>query len=157
MTASRRRRSPAYHAVDFALVRRLQGCYWPEDVFGVYTRDAVLRAVPEARFRDEAWRGKQDPDDLTYDLGRVHFFVRQLQRGARVRPIVVATQVYPTRGGSPCWGPPFIDDGHHRFAAAVLARIGKISMEFTGLLSTRDWLVGSRRRLPPELAGAVHV
>jgi hypothetical protein len=133
-------------------VRRLKDCYWPNGIFGVYTRKAVLAVAPQSQFRDEAWRGRRDPDDLTYDFGRVHFFMQQLKQGGQLDPIVVESTVYPTRGGPTAWGPPHIEDGHHRFAAAVLARSRRIPMAFGGLLTTRDWLVGTTRRPPPEIA-----
>jgi hypothetical protein len=137
--------------IEHALVRRLRRCYWPEDVFGVYTRAAVLATPPEARFRNELWRGHRDPNDQTYDFGRVHFFMRLLKQGRQLDPIVVETTVYPTRGGPPAWGPPHIEDGHHRFAAAVLAKCRRIPMAFGGLLSSRDWLVGATRSPPTEI------
>lgn len=138
-------------AVDHALVGRLKRCYWPAEIFDVYTREAVLSATPEPRFRDETWRGRRDPDDLSYDFGRVRFFMQQIRRGVRLDPIVVETTVYPMHSGPSVWGPPHIEDGHHRFAAAVLARSRRIAMAFGGLLSTRDWLVGTTHKPPAEI------
>jgi hypothetical protein len=140
--------------IEFAIVQRLKRCYWPREIFDVYTRKTVCAVAPQPRFRDELWRGRRDPDDQTYDLGRVHFFMQQLGDGVQLDPIVVETTVYPTRGGSPAWGPPHLEDGHHRFAAAVLARCRRIPMTFGGLLTTRDWLVGTTRQPPPEILEA---
>jgi hypothetical protein len=138
--------------VDLALVHRLKQCYWPKGVFSVYTREAVLAAEPQPRFRNEHWRGQRDYDDLTYDFGRVRFFMQQLKQRIKLDPIVVETKVFPTRGNPPAWGPPQIEDGHHRFAAAVMAKCRRIPMQFGGLLTTRDWLVGTKRLAPPEIS-----
>jgi len=140
--------------IDLALVQRLRRCYWPNGIFEIYARKAVLAAPPRPDFRSEAWRGRRDFDDVTYDLGRVHYFVQELKRGVPLDPIIVETTVFPTRAaGPPAWGPPHIEDGHHRFAAAVLTRQRTIPMKFGGLLTTRDWLTGARRNAPPEIVG----
>lgn len=137
--------------VEQALVQRLKHCYWPKHIFGMYTLEMVRGTPPQRQFRDKGWRMRRTLNVLAYDFGRVHFFMQRLKQGAKLDPIDVETSVYPTRGGPPAWGIPHIEDGHHRFAAAVLAKCLRIPMRFGGVLTTRDWLVGKRRRKPPEI------
>jgi hypothetical protein len=149
---SARRRVPDE---EWALVGRLAQAYWPEDILGMYTLARVLRAPPISDYVDPIGR----PDPILsprhadrWNAGRVHYFYRRLKARQELDPIEVISQVYPTRmGAPPAWGGPQVQDGHHRFAAAVLARKRWIQISFDGLESTKEWLDGTKRTPPPEL------
>jgi hypothetical protein len=140
---------------EWALVGRLAQAYWPEDILGLYTLSRVLRAPPISDYVDPIAR----PDPILarrpadrWNAGRVHHFYRLLKRREELDPIEVISQVYQTRMGSPpAWGGPQVQDGHHRFAAAVLARKRWIQISFDGLESTKEWLAGETRRPPDEI------
>jgi hypothetical protein len=137
--------------IDYALVSRLRQAYWPLSVFGMYTLPRVLKARPRRDFIPEDKRIAPGVGDA-YHLGRVKYFYDLLRTGEAVDPIEVESECYATSwGGSACWGGPSVHDGHHRYAAAVLAKKRRIAMSFGGIVSTRDWLVGKRHTPPPEL------
>ena len=116
-------------SASFVLVRRLQCAYWPTWCRQV----AEDRRLPRARPRDYV----ETPRDRWYDLGRVNHFVREFRTGRPVAPILIDTQWH---GTSPLG--PVIDDGHHRFIAAVIARKRRIAADVGGLVLHRDWLIG---------------
>jgi hypothetical protein len=139
--------------VDSILVRRLQAVYWPGWCRTIVERPAkVLAATPVHQFCEHGSR--PDQTDHPFHLGRVRYFLDELQRGAAIAPIDVDQIVFPTRGGPPSWGPPCVLDGHHRFMAAVLARTRRIPASCSGLCTSIDWLKGVMRyeRMPPEIA-----
>ncbi len=146
------RRAPSW---EWALVGRLSQAYWPADILGMYTLSRVLRAPPVAEYVDPYDR----PDPALsprhagrWNAGRVHHFYNLLKAREELDPIDVTSQVWPTRMGTPpAWGGPEVTDGHHRFAAAVLARKRWIRVSFDGLVSTMEWLSGKKRTPPPEL------
>ena len=131
----------------YAIVRRLQRVYWPRDILGMYTLERVLRAKPVPEFvREEDPRRCRD----SFNLGRVHHFYRMLRRGQKITPIEVETYVSSHSFSYCSWGGPFVQDGHHRFAAAVLAHKRRIPVTFGGLVEQLRWLTGERalRDLP---------
>jgi hypothetical protein len=138
---------------DLVLVDRLRAVYWPSFLHG-WTLDRVLSVEPVASFvpNRERWAlallaGSEDP----YDLGRVRYFYEVLKTGGSVDPISVDTHVYPTRGGPPTWGNPFVDDGRHRFVAAVLAECRTIPASCGGLVEQVNWLTGKTKKPPPSI------
>ncbi len=134
--------------VDLILVERLRRVYWPQEIFEMYRLERVLRAKPVEHFIPE---DNVKCRNALYDLGRVHYFYRRLHGGGCVDPISLETEVPFGRLGSPVdWGSPIITDGHHRFAAAVLARKRRIPATFGGVVEQLEWLTGARpfRSLP---------
>ncbi len=141
--------------VVHALVQRLKKAYWPKEIFHIYTLDLVLKAPPMPDYLHENLRPcpAQEPRKaFRWNRGRVHHFYNQLKQGKEVDPISVETYVFPARsGGPPAWGPPEVVDGHHRFAAAVLAEVERIPMGFGGLVRQENWLTGKTDKVPEEL------
>lgn len=139
--------------VDLILVERLRRVYWPQEIFEMYRLERVLRTQPVDFVPEDNAKRRSD----LYDLGRVHYFYKKLRGGGSVDPICVETEVpFGSRLGSPTsWGPPVIDDGHHRFAAAVLARKRRIPASFGGVVEQLEWLTGVRpfRSLPVGVEG----
>jgi len=124
---------------DSILVKRLQGVYWPSWCERITYR-RVMRARP---LEHSNKRGD------SYDPGRVRYFVERFKRGESVDPIRIDTDVIQYSYGSPpVWGLPIIDDGHHRFVAAVLLRKRRIRAHIAGLVAYGEWLKGERRQLP---------
>lgn len=120
------------------LTHRLRSLYWP-DWMTEWTHASVMAAAPQP------YRPGDQRDDA-YDLGRVRFFVDQLRAGEEIDPIIIETSWLP--GPTPIPLGMFIDDGHHRFAAAVLLRRRRIPASCGGLLELIKWLTGERRSLP---------
>jgi hypothetical protein len=130
--------------IDHVLVRRLHSVYWPR-----WCAELTLRKVLRARSITE--HGTYPRDDK-YDLGRVRFFMQQFETSKPVDPIVIDQKVIARGWGCPpTWLGPIIDDGHHRFVAAVLLRKRRIPASVGGLVSLCDWLTGRRRTYPPEI------
>jgi hypothetical protein len=131
--------------VERVLTRRLRDCYWPTGAQAT-TLDRVLAAEPVVVYVPEPERALLEGADAdAFHLGRVHHFYQQLRRGRALDPILVESAVY--------LGGPIIVDGHHRFAAAVLARRRRVPIAFGGLLTTLAWLRGDTayRNRPSEL------
>lgn len=120
-------------APDAVLVHRLQCAYWPTWCRQIAEDRRLPRARPLPDHVDL-------PRDRWYDLGRVSYFLRELRAGRALDPILVETDWHNDRAYL-----PVIDDGHHRFIAAVIARRRRIFASVGGLVRQRDWLVG---RLP---------
>lgn len=132
----------------YVLTDRLRSVYWPR--FCQYT----LREVLASESRSEYGHVERMVDPA-WHAGRVRYFYEEFVAGRwlKVDPIDVESEAYATDLSGPIsWGGPFIVDGHHRFAAAVLARAPRIKASVGGLVSTRTWLTGRRRMAPPEVA-----
>lgn len=129
---------------DFVLVNRLRKAYWPSWCSKIRLRD-VLRADPISEYVEE---DDGQRDDL-YDHGRIRFFMDQLDAGRMIDPIRVDTDwLIRGTGLVPIPTGASIDDGHHRFMAAVLLRKTHVPARFCGPDELREWLVGERRRWP---------
>lgn len=133
---------------SLVLVDRLREVYWSE-VMEEFYDDIVYTAVPVSHYVDH------DERDNPYHYGRVHHFIQQFQKRKLVDPISIDSQVLGSGNGWVSWGPPFVDDGHHRFAAAVLLNKRHILASCGGLVSSIDWLTGKvpRKKRPPEIGG----
>jgi hypothetical protein len=132
---------PIPDRVDHFLVGRLNRLYrWPESLYlGKALKD--LEGVrPVVNFEPEDKR----PDDKGWHLGRVKFFVNQLQRGLKLRPITIDCNCY----GMHVSVEPIVIDGHHRLAAATFVKARRIPVSFSGRVDLRDYLTGKRRTLP---------
>lgn len=125
-------------------VDRLRDAYWPMHVEG-WTLERVLAAEPIAEYQSEVDR--EYNDDL-YDLGRIRFFYDRLRADGSmaIDPIDVETEI--AWGPSPVYMGPKITDGHHRFAAAILAEVQHIPANFGGLIDQLEWLTGERPDYP---------
>ncbi len=127
---------------DTILVARLKKLYWPKDVLGMYNLRAVLASIPVSRFVNEESKTR-DTDE--YNLGRVHHFYNKFKEGKPVDPIAidfsysgfVATELV-------LW------DGHHRFAAAVLAEQERIEAFCAGPVLEIEYLTGKRKNTTLE-------
>lgn len=134
------------------LVSRLRRAYWPRWC-RLIRLDAVRRSAPIAQYVDEhdpRRRNRFGSDGRIcsvnrHDHGRIRYFMDEIEAGREIEPIHVDVEWDPgwTRPLGPC-----IDDGHHRYMAAVLLRRRRVPATFTGPDELRGWLVGERRRRP---------
>jgi hypothetical protein len=93
------------------LTSRLKKKYWPKDVMGIYNLADVLAARPVSVYVPESQKRREKD---SFNLGRVHFFYNQLKAGKTLDRIDVRFSFF--------WDEIMLYDGHHRFAAYVLAR-----------------------------------
>lgn len=96
------------------LTSRLKKEYWPEEVMGMYNLRDVRAATPVSAYVPE---NKNRRLEDSFNLGRVHFFYQELKKGKTLDPVQVDwawNGFYPDH--------LILCDGHHRFAAHVLAR-----------------------------------
>ena len=123
--------------IDHVLVSRLKRVYWPEWCDDV-ARD---RRMPRMRPQTEH---VSFPRSRWYDIKRVRHFIDCINSGRGLDPISIDTYVHQYRVGSPIiWGLPIVEDGHHRFIAAVVAGKRRIAASVSGLVRHRDWLIGT--------------
>lgn len=108
----------------------------------MYKLPTVLAAAPVSRFaREDSEKRSQDE----YNLGRVRYFYDKFKQGKKVDPIAidfsysgfVATELV-------LW------DGHHRFAAAVLAEQERIEAFCAGPVLEIEYLTGKRKNTTLE-------
>lgn len=106
------------------LVQRLKRYYWPNNVLGLYTLQAVLGSEPISEFVDEYTRGSG------YHLGRVRHFYQLLVENQEMEldPI----DIKPA-------GWLWLHDGHHRYAAYVLAKRLWIPAKVEGSIPKYLW------------------
>lgn len=109
------------------LVSRLRSRYWPSwcSAFDLRTVRRA-RAIPDYVPEPQRTRG--------YDVGRIRYFMDQIQAGQPITPIVV-------EGGHRC--DPMVNDGHHRLVAAVLAGERRIPAWVLGPARLHSWLTGA--------------
>lgn len=86
--------------------------------------------------------------DANYDYGRLRYFYELLRAGGKIDPIEIDNVC------SPSWPPyilpePLIDDGHHRFWAALLANVERIPVSYSGRMDVLRYLQG-KRETPPQ-------
>ncbi|TXH08150.1 MAG: hypothetical protein E6R04_11310 [Spirochaetes bacterium] len=127
---------------DTILVARLKKLYWPKDVFGMYKLPAVLAAVPVSRFANEGSK-KRTQDE--YNLGRVRYFYDKFKQGKKVDPIAID---FSYIGFVPI--NLVLHDGHHRFAAAVLAEQERIKAFCAGPVTEIEYLTGKQKNTTLE-------
>ena len=138
------RKEPLDHCPDLREVQAASG----EESGRVAQEVELSILVKPIEFVDEASRESL----VSYDARRVRYFIERLRAGLPIDPISVESRAYQYRVCSPVgWGPPYVDDGHHRFVAAVLTKTERIPATFGGLVTTINWLTGKRNTLPPEL------
>lgn len=144
--ASAKQRKPP----DRILVSRLKMAYssrlvreWLDD-----PKD-VLSSKTQERHVTASWVKKS----LAWNRGRVRFFYDKLICGEDIDPIEIDNRC-SMAGNFVSWGGPYIEDGHHRFAATILARKRYIKAHMSGLLTTHRWLRGEvpLRPIPREIA-----
>lgn len=125
---------------DRVLLKRLKAAYWPTFV-EEWLKDPQDVRSSKVQKRYVSWSFKHR--SLAWNRGRVRFFYDKLICGEEIDPIEIDSRVHQYRVGSPIsWGGPFIEDGHHRFAAAILARKRYIKAYLGGLVTTHRWLRG---------------
>jgi hypothetical protein len=137
-------------------VERLVGLYNPFRQF--FGRRPKLSAVQKARrvggrdpsrpqYRAERESGMDFRDrEYRWDLGRIRYFVEQLERGAKLDPIEIDNQC--DRGH--IYGPILLD-GHHRLCAAALLRTPTIRAVYGGRVDTLKYLTGKTPHPPGDL------
>lgn len=137
---------------DTVLVGRLRQAYWTPFVRKL-ARKASLSYAVRSDFLDEEARAALTPKEKDrYDGGRVRFFYEKLRRGEALNPVEIDMHAdFYSLTALPSWSGPFLVDGHHRFAAHILARKRRIPATFGGLVSVLEWLRGDVRRIPPEV------
>jgi hypothetical protein len=130
------------------LVERLWSLYaWPEQSFPMrkMTVEKILTYPAQPVYvSDEARTRKQPP--LAWHYGRIRFFYEQLLAGKTLDAIVV-DNVCDLRLGH-VYPEPTLLDGHHRLAAAHLARAPIILVSYGGRLDLLQYLTGPRKTCP---------
>lgn len=136
---------------DWIWIARLRMAYQPRLVAEWLADPGDIRSCKtQEKYVSAAWRSRS----LIWNRGRVRYFYDMIICGEEIDPISIDSQCRQYRAGCPItWGGPFIDDGHHRFAAAILARKRKIRASLGGLVTTHRWLRGEvpLNRIPPEI------
>lgn len=79
--------------------------------------------------------------DKDWNIGRVAFFIRELESGRRIDPIEVDSDTI--------YCGPVVLDGYHRLCATILAGVKTIKADFSGRMDVLDYLTG-KRKYPPE-------
>lgn len=124
-------------ATDMILVQRLAEMYNPFEVLGI-SPDAVAGA------QEVVNHATYDLRDTAYDLGRVAFFVRELQEGKKLDPLMLDNAC----DGGQIFPEPIVQDGNHRLAAAILAKQEKVEVNYGGLTFLLNYLKGKTKKLP---------
>lgn len=156
MRLRRSRSDEAVSNIHMILLPRLRECAAP--YFGWLPRSRVMRYRARSMYldgpaREEAQRETDLPGLASgWDLGRIRWFVEEIERGAALDPIELESQSFQYRIGYPVvWGPPTVQDGNHRLAAAAIVGLERIPSTFGGPLTTLRWLEGKRKTPPPEV------
>lgn len=132
---------------DVILVARLKQVYWPDWLAAYYKRHDPRKSGPVCPYLDEQSRGGR----RGYDVQRTRFFLREIENGIDLEPILVESRCFQYRVGSPIsWGNPEVTDGHHRYVAAVLSRMKNIRVSFGGLVDHLRWLKGEIDEIEEE-------
>jgi len=132
---------PSYY--DLLVDRLAKMCTWHDALYVGLTVEK-LRAYPcIGEFREDRERFGFDDG---WHLGRVRFFVEQLQAGVKLDPIVVDNVC--DRGH--IYAVPLIVDGHHRFAASCIARAPTIAASYGGRVDLRRYLTGDLATPPSD-------
>lgn len=118
-----------YNGPILLRVDRLKRLYWPRDVLGMYRLQPVLAALPCPEFTSETNRSD------AYHYGRVRYFYDRILEGEAVDPIVVLVFGREDIRAD-------VHDGHHRYAAHVLARAKWIPALVEGPLTSVRWMAG---------------
>ena len=123
--------------VSQVMVSRFKRAYWPKEILGCYDdRTRVLAAKRVQDFREMN-------RDEAYDFGRVRFMVDELKAGKTLDPVQID---FLWSGGRPYRAD--LLDGHHRFAAHVLARKRFMPAVLGGRLDDIWWLEGKTKVKP---------
>lgn len=130
------------------LVNRLWEAYpWPEGNLPMrgmtIQRLLTYRAQPD--YVSDVERTRKQPT-RAWDYGRIRYFYERLLAGETLDAINVDNKcdyghIYPV---------PILLDGHHRLAAAHLARVPIILVNYGGRLDLLRYLTGARKTCPPE-------
>lgn len=137
------------------LTSRLRAAYWPPWC-RLIRLDTVRRARPIAEYVDEhdpRRRNRFSNKDgqicsiNRYDVGRIRYFMDELEAGRPIDAIRIDTEwSYAHWPYRPLGA--YVDDGHHRFMAAVFLRRRRIPAKVDGLVDLKEWLTGERQRWP---------
>jgi len=88
---------------------------------------------------------RYDERGYSYHHARIRFFLAQLRDGKPLDPIELDNQCHYN-----CVDPfPVLLDGHHRFAALILAGVPKLAAHYGGRMDLLRYLQG-RRKSPPQ-------
>lgn len=125
---------PLYEA--FLVERLLEVCPDLQQLVDEWPQEECLVTSIQNEYVEEDFRLHP-----SYDFGRVHFFMREFERGKDVPYIVMDSS---SRGD---WT-PLIMDGRHRAVAAVHAGVPYIDVSFSGLVSVANYCTGKRKTNP---------
>jgi hypothetical protein len=123
------------------IVARLHEYIEPEWLFGVTLEELVTGADPLPDYKETA-----EERDEAYDRGRIAFFRDQFLEGVKVTPLQLDCQC----SGGRVYALPVMIDGWHRFSAALLAKIERVDVQFSGRVDLLRYLQGRRKTKPPE-------
>lgn len=130
--------------VDKLLVDRLTSLYTPANRLASLG-EATLTECRAARVR-ACYEHEESIErhSRSWHLGRVRYFVEELERGAGLTPIVVDNlcsngRIYPE---------PIVIDGHHRLIASKLTGAPIILAEYSGRIDLLRYLTGHRKTCP---------
>lgn len=131
--APRRRSAPGTTSI---LVARLAEWVDPFEVLCV--SEETCRTTPSL-FREPLFESSLVRRDRGYHTRRIRWFWQRFRYGHDVDPISVHGDID---------GVPWLHDGHHRFAGALLAGAERIPASFGGRLDLLRYLQGRRKTRP---------
>ena len=141
--------------VDSILVSRLKRFIDPFNVLFLEEESPLNMKVRQIKVQYPAvsnyvapelrWEFKKLSSQV-WHIGRVRYFIDQLEAGKQLDPIDVDNAcdrgfIYQ----------PILVDGHHRFCAAILVGKRRIPVHYSGRMDTLRWLTGARRNAPGDL------
>ena len=89
---------------------------------------------------------KYDERGRSYHQARIRFFLGELKAGKALDPIIVDNAC----AGGFIYPEPVLEDGHHRFAAAILFGAKKLAVHYGGRIDLLRYLQGRRKTRPQE-------
>lgn len=128
--------------IDHIVMRRLVPLVVLPDWAERLRRQDLRSAVPVRRYVSDLDR----PGSLEWDLGRILFFVEEIDAGRTFDPIEVDNIVANGRVAAE----PDLLDGFHRFVAAKIARAHTIPARYSGRVDLLDYLTGRTCQLPED-------
>lgn len=128
--------------IDHIVMRRLVPLVVLPDWAERLRRRDVRDAVPVSRYIDDLDR----PGSLEWDLGRIRFFVEEIDAGHPIDPVEIDNIVSHGRVAAE----PDLLDGFHRFVASKIARAHTIPARYSGRVDLLDYLTGRTHQLPDD-------
>ena len=138
---------PRKPLVNHLIVKRLCALWSPWSALDIeectdtkWVKFFLMDLHPQTEFRDF------DQRSVLYHLRRINYFVRQLQAGVALDPIVVDNMCY----GSRVYPTPVVDDGNHRLIAYILTDTAKVPAHYGGRVDLLRYLEGKKKSFPGD-------